>query len=254
MKETIRLKKALAGPAKRILLVAGILIAGIVIIISLIVFNVIGGGKQALARSIHSIVVLPFSNYTGDADMETLVSGMHACLIADIKRLSGLRIINTTTSNAYKNAEKSVHEIAGELKVDGAIEVSVLAVLDSIMIQVSLISAFPEEEIIWIGDYKEEKSQILNLYNRITKQIADEVNVELTPEEERLLTKKRTVDPDALVAYMKGQFHWERLGTEDLDSALHYFQTAIDKDPDWAEPYAGMAMTWNAIGGFAFGR
>jgi serine/threonine-protein kinase len=116
-----------------------------------------------------------------------------------------------------------------------------------------LISAFPEEEIIWIGDYKEEKSQILNLYNRITKQIADEVNVELTPEEERLLTKKRTVDPDALVAYMKGQFHWERLGTEDLDSALHYFQTAIEKDPDWAEPYAGMAMTWNAIGGFAFG-
>ena len=57
---------------------------------------------QALAKSIKSVVVLPFGNYTGDEKLETMVSGMHACLIADIKRLSGLRVINTTTSNAYK--------------------------------------------------------------------------------------------------------------------------------------------------------
>jgi tetratricopeptide (TPR) repeat protein len=47
---------------------------------------------------------------------------------------------------------------------------------------------------------------------------------------------------------MKGQFHWERLGKEDLDSALYYFQIAIDRDPDWADPYAGMAMTWEMLG------
>jgi len=199
------------------------------------------------------MIILPFSNYTGDETIETLVSGMHACLISDVKRLSGLRVINTTTSNAYKNAGKSVHDIASELNVDGAIEVSVLGIKDSVIIQVSLIRAFPEEEILWIGDYKEEKSQMLNLYNRITKQIADEVNIKLTPDEERFLSRKRTVDPEALIAYIKGQFHWERLGREDLDSALHYFQIAIEKDPEWAEPYAGMAMTWNAIGGFAFG-
>jgi len=67
------------------------------------------------------------------------------------------------------------------------------------------------------------------------------------------LAASRTVNPEALVAYMKGQFHWERLGTKDMDSALHYFQIAIDKAPDWADPYAGMAMTWNAIGGLAYG-
>ena len=238
---------------RRILTIAGILFAGAIIMVFLKVFNIIDGGMQAQSGSIKSVIILPFSNYTGDETIETLVSGMHACLISDVKRLSGLRVINTTTSNAYKGAGKSVHEIADELKVEGAIEVSVFGARDSIIIQVSLINAFPEEEILWIGDYKEEKSQILNLYNEITKRIADEVNIELTAKEKIMLAKKRTVDPDALVAYMKGQFHWERLGTEDLDSALYYFQTAIDMNPGWAEPYSGMAMTWNSIGGFAYG-
>jgi len=251
--ESTGLRKATVKPARRIIMIAGAVLAGAVIILSLIVFNIIGVGKQAGARTIESLIILPFSNYTGDEKLETLISGMHACLISDVKRLSGLRVINTTTSNVYKNASKSVHDIAEELKVDAAMEVSVLGIRDSILIQVSLINASMEEEILWIGDYKEDKSQILNLYNRITKQIADEVNIELTPDEERLLAEKRTINPDALIAYMKGQFHWERLGTEDLDSALHYFQIAIDNDPEWAEPYAGMAMTWNAIGGFAYG-
>jgi TolB-like protein len=252
-KEPVRRRKLRSKSGRRVILVTGILLAAAIIVVPLMVFNIIGVGKQARAESIKSLIILPFTNYTSDSKLESVVAGMHACLIADVQRLSGLRVINTTTSNAYKNANMSVHEIANELKVDGALEVSVLGIQDSVLIQVSLINAFPEEEILWISEFKEEKSGLLNLYNRITRQIADEVKINLTPFEEELLVKTRKVDPEALVAYMKGQFHWERLGTEDLDSALHYFQIATDKDPDWAEPYAGMAMTWNAIGGFAYG-
>ena len=245
--------RTIPKPGIGIILAGSILLAGAIIILSLLLFNIIGGRKQALTRSIKSLVVLPFSNYTGDAGLNTLISGMQSCLIADIQRLRGLRVICKTSSNAYKDTDKPVHEIASELNVEAAIEVSVLGYIDSLVIQVSLINAFPEEVIVWTSDYKEEKSRIVNLYNRITRQIAEEVKIELTPGEKSLLEKTRTVDPEALVAYMKGQFHWERLGIEDLDSALHYFQIAIDKAPDWAEPNAGMAMTWNSIGGFAYG-
>jgi TolB-like protein len=252
-KETALHIKTRSKPERGIIIVTGILLAAAIIIVPLIVFNIIGLGKPVRAGSVESLVILPFSNYTGDETLETLVSGMHACLISDVKRLSGLRVINTTTSDVYKNAGKSIHEIADELKVEAAMEVSVLGIHDSILIQVSLINAFPEEEILWIEDFKEEKSKFLNLYNNITKKIADEVKIKLTPGEERLLAASRTVNPEALVAYMKGQFHWERIGKEDMDSALHYFQIAIDKAPDWADPYAGMAMTWSVIGGSAYG-
>jgi adenylate cyclase len=245
-------RKEFTKPKRTIILVSSILLASVLVVAALSLFDIIGGGKQAKARSIESVVVLPFGNYTGSDELESLVEGMHACLITDIGRLSGLRVINTTTSNVYKNAKLSIHEIANELNVEAAIEVSVLGIRDSIIIQVSLINASPKEDIIWINEYKEDKSQILNLYNRITRQIANKVQIELTSDEERSLNIPRTVDPEALVAYMKGQFHWERLSKEDLDSALHYFEIAIKKDPDWADPYAGMGMTYQVLGGFAY--
>jgi len=233
------------------ILVSGILLAVFIGILILVIFD-IGGMKQARAGSIESVVVLPFRNFTGDEEMETLVAGMHACLITHIGRLSGLHVINSTTSRTYKNAGMSVQNIASELNVDAVIEASVLGIQDSIVIQTSLIRAFPEEETLWTTEHKEEKGQILNLYDRITKQIADRLKINLTANEELLLAQSRTVDPEALVAYMKGRFHWERLGLEDLDSALHYFQVAIDKDPDWADPYAGMSLTWQVLGSFGY--
>jgi adenylate cyclase len=247
-KETAGFRKISSKTGRRVIIVAGILMISAGILIPLIVFDIIGGGKKVLTKSIESMIILPFSNYTGDAELETLVSGMHACLITDFKRLSGLRVINTTTSNVYKNVSKSVQDIADELKVDAALEVSVLGIRDSIFIQVSLINAFPDEETIWIGDYKEAKSQLLNLYNRITRQIADEVKINLTPGEKSFLVESRTVDPEALVAYMKGLAYWEKLDPESMQLAQEYFQLAIEKEPEWADPYAGLANTWSTFG------
>ncbi len=233
---------------KRTIVISGILLAAVLAIVFLIVFKNGDGAERAKTRSIESLVILPFGNYTGAEEMEPMVSGMHACLIADLGRISELRVINSTTSNVYKNARMSVHQIAEELEVDGAIEVSVYGLQDSIIIQVSLISAFPKEEIIWTSNYREDKSQILNLYNRITKQIADHVKIKLTVGEEKLLAESRQVDPEAVFSFMKGQFHFERQGRQDLDSALHYFEAAIKKDPYWADPYGGLSMTWLALG------
>jgi len=241
-----------SNPRKRIIIVTVIMMIAVIIISSFFVFKIIGNGKLANARSIKSLVILPFKNLTGDNTFENAISGMHICLIDDIGRLSGLQVTNSTTASVYKNAGMSIQEIAKKLNVDAAMEVSVLGILDSLIIKVNLISAFPEEESIWNEDYTESKNQILNLYNRITKQIASEVKVELTPGEKKLLEKARVVNPDALFAYMKGQYYWERLGKEDLDSAYHYFQIAIEEDPDWADPYAGVAITWSTRGGFAY--
>jgi TolB-like protein len=254
-KESVGIGKRPNITKRRTILVSGILLVVVIAIVSLIVFN-IGSIKQARSDTIESVVVLPFSNYisnyTGANELETLVSGMHTCLITNMSQLSGLKVINSTTSRVYKNVSMSVQDIANELNIDAVIEASVFGIQDSIVIQVSLIRAFPEEEMLWTNEYKEEKGQILNLYNRITKQIAGEIKIKLTTDEERILAESRTVDPEALVAYMKGRFHWERLGLEDLDSALHYFQVANDKDPDWADPYAGMSMTWQVLGSFGY--
>ena len=222
----------------------------LVVIIGLVALNILGGPKSLQAGDIQSMVILPFDNFTGDDQLDYFVEGMHASLIGDMGQVSGLKVKSRTSSNAFKDMDMTIPEIASELGVDAALETAVMCLGDTICVQFRLVSTTGDEEQLWVGDYREEKSQILNLYTRITKQIADEVLVELTSDEEVLLARSKTVDPDAYDAYLKAQYHWNQFSQEGVQLAWDYFQRAIDLDPDWADPYAGMAITWMTVGYF----
>ena len=208
-------------------------------------------GKKQLAESIQSLVVLPFDNYTGDENSDYYVSGMHAALIGDIGKIGALRVPGKATSKSFADSEKSIPDIAAELRVDAVIEGTVSCIAgDSVCIQIQLVSAYPEEQQIWVQDYYEEKSKILNLYKQITKQISEEINIVLTPQVESFLAERKTVDPEAYDAFLKGQYNWEKLDQKSMQKALEYFELAIEKDPDWADPYAGLANSWAMFGTF----
>lgn len=221
-----------------------------VVIIGLVVLNLAARNNLVKPGSIQSLVILPFENYTGNEGLEYFVSGMHSSLIGDMGRIGGLRIISTSSSNVYQNVNKSVPEIAAELNVDAVIEPAVMCLGDTICLQIKVFSAYPEEKLIWVEDYKEEKSQILNLYNRITRQIANEVRIGLTPDEDRILSEDRTVNPLAFDAFLRGQYYWENLDPDSIPKAVEYFELAIERDPGWADPYAGLAQAWSQLGRF----
>ena len=224
----------------------------VVVIVALIIMNVIPFNREARAGTIDSLLILPFDNFTGDDQLDNMVAGMHSMLIGDMGRIDRLRVISPTTSNVYKDADMSIPEIAEELEVGAILDLDMMCMGDTICFQAKIITPFPEEKVLWTADFREEKGQVLNLYNRITKQIAREVKVELSPQVVQRLAESRTVDPEALDAYLMGQFHRERLGPEDQDSAMKYFQIAIEKDPDWADPYIGIARTWGVRASFRY--
>ena len=192
----------------------------IAVIIGLIILNLVGRPTMLRAGDIQSLVVLPFENFTGDDQLDNMVSGMHALLVGDMGRISGVRVLGKTTSNAYKDVDKSATGIASELNVDAVIEASVMCLGDSVCMQFRLVRTTGKEEQLWIADYKEDKSQIINLYNQITKQIADEIMIELTPQEERLFAKSRTVDREAYDAYLRSYQHWDDFSEESLKSPV----------------------------------
>jgi len=253
MKEQSVANKITASSKKRILLTSAIILVCAVIFVALILTDVIKGGKGVMAGEIKSIVVLPFENYTGQDNLEWFVSGMHSSLIQDMGKVSGLRIIGSTSSNAYKGLNVPVTDIASKLNVDAALETAVLCLgEDSVCFQTRLIKSGREEEQIWIADYKIPRNQILNWYNGVTKQIADEIRVELTTEEERLLSKSRTVDREAYDAYLRSYQYLDDLSQESLNKALEYLNLAIEKDPDFAPTYAGLATVWGGLAQLGF--
>jgi len=214
------------------------------LILGLVAFNIISSTKKLHPGDIQSLVVLPFENYTGDDQLDNMVSSMHALLIGDIGQISGLKIKGITTSNIYKGTNKSAKEIAKELNVDGVVETTMMCLGDTVCMQVSLVSTNGDEYQLWSADYNEDKRQILNLFNRIIKKIAQEVKVQLTPEEERLLSKSRTVDREAYDAFLKSSYLLDDGSEESLYKALEYLNSAIEKDPDWAPPYSGLILVW----------
>jgi len=221
--------------------------ASFVVIIALVTFNIIGGTKTLRAGDIQSLAILPFDNFTGDDQLNYVAAGMHASLIGDMGKVGSLRVIGKTSSSVYQDTKLSAPEIAKELNVDALVEPTVMCYGDSVCVQIRVITPFPEERQLWVGEYKENKSQILNLYNRITRQIAEEVKVQLTPEEQQLLARYTMVDQEAYDAYLRSFSHWDDLSAESLYKAIDYLQEGIEKDPDWAPLYAGMAHVYLAV-------
>jgi TolB-like protein/Tfp pilus assembly protein PilF len=221
----------------------------LLVIVAFIIFNVVPFNKHARAGTFESLVILPFYNFTGSDDFEYLVSGIHSSLITDMGQLGGLRVRGKTTANSFKDTDMSLTEIASELNVDAVVEGSISCVdEDSVCVQIQLISVLEEEQQLWVQDYRVAKSQFLSFYNNVTKQISEEINIVLTPREENLLAEARSVDPEAYDAYLMGQFYWEKLDKESMEKALDYFELAIELEPDWADPYAGLANAWGMLG------
>lgn len=244
--------KAVKSPVKLIFRVSVVILAVAVIAIALILTGVIKGGKDARAEVIKSLAVLPFENYTGDDHLDYVANGMHATLIGDMGKLGALRVIGNTSSSVYKNSKKSAPEIARELGVDALVEPTVTCYGDSVCIQVRVITPFPEEKQIWVADYREDKSQMINLFNRITKQIASELMIKLTPEEVNLLARSVTVDREAYDAYLKGLFYLDDSSQESLFKAREYLNRAVDKNPDWAPLYSALSLVWASIAQMGF--
>lgn len=194
----------------------------------------------SIEMSRNSIAVLPLINLSGDPDQEYFVAGMHEALIADLSRISGLKVISRTSTEQYRGSNKPLPEIGAELGVANLIEGSVFRAGDQVRITVQLIDVGTDEHL-WAESYERNLTNVLRLQSNVARAIADQIKVTLTPYEDTLLAASAEVDPEAYELYLKGRFHWYKLTEADLALALEYFQLAIDKDPSYALAYVGFA-------------
>ncbi len=117
---------------------------------------------------------------------------------------------------------------------------------DVVKISARLISA-SEDNYIWAKEYEREFINILVLHGEIAKDIADQINLKLTPQEDILLTKSRSVNPETYELYMKGMFHLNKLTPEGVKLGLSYLQQAVENDPNEPLVYAGLAIAYLTI-------
>jgi TolB-like protein/Flp pilus assembly protein TadD len=194
---------------------------------------------------IRSIAVLPLKNLSGDPSEEFFVDGMTDQLITDLAKIGSLRVISGTSVMQYKRANKSLPEIARELNVDAVVEGSAIRSGRRVRITAQLIQARTDQHL-WAETYDRDLGDILNLQSEVSGAIAQQVRAQLTPTQQAELHRGHAVNPAAYDDYLKGRLYFvnEFTKPDSLNRAQRYFQDSIQKDPDFALAYAGLADTY----------
>jgi TolB-like protein/Tfp pilus assembly protein PilF len=198
----------------------------------------------AASRRIEWLAVLPLDNLSGDPRQDYFADGLTESLITELARLSGLKgVIARGSVMRYKGTSQPPAEIARELGVDALITGAVLRSEDRVRVTAQLIAPQTGEQL-WTEQYDRAITDVLRLQNEVTRAIANEIRVRLTPNEQARLARARSVNPEAYDAYLMGRFHWFKMSPHALDRAVEYFQLALDHDPNDALAHLGIGYVW----------
>lgn len=200
---------------------------------------------------IRSLAVLPLENFSGDSSQDYLADGMTDELITDLAQIRALRVVSRTSVMTYKGTRKPLPEIARELNVDAVVEGSVSRSGDQVRITAQLIQ-LPVDKHLWAQSYQGNLSDALAVQNQVARAIADEIRVEITPQEQAALKNAKKIDPEAYEAYLKGRYFWNQRTAYGLERAVDYFNQAISKDPNYASAYSGLADTYALLGDWQY--
>jgi TolB-like protein/DNA-binding winged helix-turn-helix (wHTH) protein/Flp pilus assembly protein TadD len=215
-------------------------------------FSWILHSRNQVSPEIRSIAVLPFESLSGDASQDYFADGMTDELITDLGQISALRVISRTSTMTYKRVRKLLPEIARELDVEGVVEGTVLRSGERVRITAQLIEV-PVERHIWAQSFEGDLRDTLALQNRVARAIAEQIRATVNQQEQAALQKPKVVNPEAYEAYLKGRYFWNKRTGDGLRRAIYYFNRAIEKDPNFANAYTGLADSYALSGDWEYG-
>jgi eukaryotic-like serine/threonine-protein kinase len=206
---------------------------------------VLPGGKTPPAEpdktSIRSIAVLPLDNYSGDPSQDYFAEGMTDELTADLGTISELRVISRGSAMQFKGASRPpTPEIAKLLNVDAVVEGSVLRSGGKVRITAELIDARVDKQL-WAKSFERSSSDVLALQDELASAIAQEISVQLTPTEQSRLASAPSINPEALDAYLKGRYFFNRPSDENLLKAIAQFNEAVRLSPNFVPALSGLS-------------
>lgn len=185
-----------------------------------------------------SIAVLPFSDMSPQRDQEYFAEGLTVELLNMLSRATDLRVIGKTSAFQFKDFQGDFSTIGDTLDVGTILEGSVRAVDNNIRITTNLIDA-DQGVTLWSANYDRQMNNIFQVQDEIARAVVQALEAQLLNTDEEPV--ERVVDPGAYTAYQQGAYLQGQLTVADQQSAIKYFEQAIEKDPNYAEPLVGLA-------------
>jgi TolB-like protein/Tfp pilus assembly protein PilF len=223
------------------------------IILALVAFNFIS--KRNLNADISklekSIAVIPFRNDSPNDTNAYFINGLMEKILNNLQMVKDLRVISRTSVEQYRNATKSIPEIAKEQDVNFIVEGSGQKYGNTFSVSVQLIKAAKEDHL-WGKSYEQEIKEvkdILYVQNQIASAIITELKATLTPEEKQLIEKTPTTNLTAYDFYQRAKEEIANYGLglsskAALIKAENLYRKALEYDSTFAGAYSGLAMVY----------
>jgi TolB-like protein/DNA-binding winged helix-turn-helix (wHTH) protein/Flp pilus assembly protein TadD len=203
--------------------------------------------RSAPQPQVRSLAVLPLANLSGDPQQEYFADGMTDELIAELSRISSLRVISRTSVMQYQGEKKKpIPQIGRELNVDAVMEGTVLRSGNRVRIVAQLIYA-PTDQHLMAETYESDLGDVLKLQREVAESITEKVRARLTPEQQARFRETPKVDPEAYQAYLRAT-HLDFSLPQENERARSYLPKAIQKDPKFSLAYSLLAWTYLAAG------
>jgi serine/threonine protein kinase/tetratricopeptide (TPR) repeat protein len=192
------------------------------------------------SKTIDSIVVLPFVNEGGDANTEYLSDGISEALINSLTQLQQLRVVARSTAFRYKGREIDARVVGHDLSVKAVLTGRVRQLGETLNVQVDLVDATTGAQL-WGGEYERKASDALFVKQEIAWKVMAKLRLKLSGEEQQQLVKRDTTNAEAYQFYLRGRYFWNKRTAETIKKGIDQFQQAIDRDPNYALGYVGLA-------------
>ncbi|NAS30182.1 hypothetical protein GTQ40_04290 [Flavobacteriaceae bacterium R38] len=187
-----------------------------------------------------SIAVLPLDNLSTDEGSEIFTDGFTEDILTHLSKLKDLHVISRTSVMQYKGTNKTIPEIAKELRVSYILEGSIRKYGNKIRVTAQLINAETDEHI-WAENYDKTITDIFTLQTEVSKEIVEALRLNISFEEEQSLTIVPTDNIEAYKFFLTGRREADKRSKESIANSIELYQKAIDLDPKYAEAYAEMA-------------
>ncbi|MEK6407925.1 MAG: protein kinase [Acidobacteriota bacterium] len=206
------------------------------------------GKNRVGGAAMKSIAVLPFKPVVASNRDESLEMGMADTLITRLSNIKQIIVRPISAVRNYGGLDQDAMAAGREQRVDAVLDGNIQKSGEQIRVTVRLVNIADGQQL-WVDKFDEKMTNIFAVQDSISERVAAALAVKLSGEETEFLTKRYTSNTEAYQLYVKGRYLWNKRTGEALRKSIEYFNQAIEKDPNYALAYAGLADAYAVLPG-----
>ncbi len=189
-----------------------------------------------------SVAVLPFHNLSAEAENDYFSDGMTEEIISKLSRIDGLEVASRSSVASFTDRARDVQQIGRDLGVRYLLDGSVRRAGDQVRVSAQLVDGETGRNL-WSEDFDGTLEDVFAMQEQTALKIAERLDLELSPEEQRDVQRRSTENVVAYDEYLRGMALSREWGVRArLEQAIEHFDRALELDPDYAAAMAGLAF------------